>query len=209
MLQVAVIEQDVNRRESLQNYFKNENGFGCLMANETVVDFFEALRLRRSRPDVLLIDYSSLAQSDKILPQIKNRTPNTEIVMLATNAQDEGVLRAFYWGASGCLLKTTPMQDIKQAIMNIRNGGAALSPAVARQLIGYFNAKHKPQNATPLSEREREVVWAIEQGKTHKQTAEMLKLSVETVRTHAKNIYKKLNITTKAELVAMSVRGQI
>jgi DNA-binding NarL/FixJ family response regulator len=208
MLQVGVIEKDVGRRENLHNYFKNEVGFDCLMATATVVDFLRDLRRRRSRPDILLINFATIEHSDKVLPEIKLQMPNTSIVLLAPTATDESVLRAFYWGANGCLLQTTPMPEIKTALMSISQGGAALSPAVARQLISYFNGKKNTINTT-LSVREVEVVRAMEQGKSHKEIAIHLQLSVETVRTHAKNIYKKLEVSTRAQVVAMSVRGQV
>jgi DNA-binding NarL/FixJ family response regulator len=112
-------------------------------------------------------------------------------------------------GATGYLLKNTPLDEIKAGIQLLANGGSPMSPQIARKVIEFFGPNKKDEKVSPLSDKENEIVVAIVDGLSYKLIADRLNISIETVRFHIKSIYRKLHVHGKAEVIAKSLRGEI
>jgi len=105
-------------------------------------------------------------------------------------------------GASGYLLKQTPLQKIKEAVESLHEGGAPMSPGIPRKVVEYFNPKDTDDLQEQLTPREAQVVEAIEEGLTNKEVAIRLDISLETVKYHIKNIYEKLQVNSRHALIS-------
>ena len=127
---------------------------------------------------------------------------NTDILVVTIFANQNKVLDAIRAGARGYLLKDERIEDTIDAIRNIRKGGSPISPIIARQLLGQI--RHVPNDAplamaSPLSEREYEVLNLLSRGFSNAECADILTVSSNTIGTHVKNIYRKLEVNSRAE----------
>lgn len=129
--------------------------------------------------------------------------------MLTVHEEHDKIFRALKSGASGYLIKSTPLSEIKNAILEVSKGGAPMSPPIARKVIKFFDEEKKQEYESPLTYREKEIVNYIVDGLNMRMIAENLFVSVDTIKYHCKNIYKKLQINSKGELISKSIRGEI
>ena len=123
--------------------------------------------------------------------------------MLTVYADEGQVFQALCAGATGYLLKNTPPTEIVEAIQDIHDGGAPMTASIARKVVTLFR---EPDDNDALTERENEVLDQIIEGKTNRQIAEELFISVNTVAYHVKQIYEKLHVHSRAEAVAKAMR---
>jgi len=199
MISILLIEDDFNIQEALKQYIGSQDDF------ELVGVFSNAESSRISTwtksPNVVLLDINLPGISGiDLIPELKNRFPNTAILMLSVNYDNDSVFKSLQAGADGYLSKETPLTKIKDAIIDINSGGSPITPAIARKVFDFFNAK---QNiAEDLSEREKQVVDGIVAGLSYKLVADNMNISIDTVRKYIKSIYRKLHINSKGELIA-------
>jgi len=209
MIAVAIIEDDQQLRTGLQSYLKNQPEFLCDIAVESVEDFM-ATDFQEILPDVIVLDIGLPGMSGVSgIPLIREKMPNVDIVMFTVYDDHNQIFQSLCAGATGYLLKATPLERIKEAIQSLHLGGSPMSPEIARKVIDRF-IPHAPATRTsPLSEREKEVVIGLVEGLSYKMIADRLEISIDTVRQHIKNIYGKLHVHCKAEVISKSVRGEV
>lgn len=209
MISVAIIEDDEEIRAGLQKYLNRQAGFACRRAEESV-EAFLARDLQEEWPDVILMDIGLPGMSGiDGIKLIKRQYPEIDIVMLTVYHDSHKIFEALRAGASGYLLKNTPLAEIKEAFAQLQAGGAPMSPPIARKVIEHFNPPNKPAPESPLTAKEKEIVVGLVDGLSYKLIAERMSISVETVRFHIKNIYQKLHVHSKAEVITKSLRGEI
>ena len=209
MISVAIIEDDQTISEAIQDYLNAQPDFSCELA-EASVEAFVARLDAASRPQVVLMDIGLPGMSGIAgIKLIKERDPEIDIVMLTVHNDPEAIFQSLCVGASGYLLKNTPFAQIKEGLEMLHRGGAPMSPEIARRVIEYFQPPQIKPPPSPLTEREKEIVTGLVDGLSYKMIAERLHISIETVRVHIKNIYRKLHIHGKAEVIGKSLRGEI
>ncbi len=199
MISVAIIEDISDIRESLKEFINMQPDMICSSANESVEDFLkEDLEV-----DVLLLDIDLPGISGiGGMKFIKEKFPELDIIMVTIYEDHEKIFSALKAGAAGYLLKTTPFPKLKEAIFDIHSGGAPMEPIIARKVIEFFNRPRKAkEEKSELTAKENQIVNYLVDGFTYKKTAETLNNSVDTIRHHVKNIYKKLHINSRAELM--------
>jgi DNA-binding NarL/FixJ family response regulator len=169
----------------------------------------EALRALESglRPDTVLIDLG-LPGIDGVegIRRIKAAAPAAQILVLTVFEDDEKIFRAVCAGASGYLLKSASMQEIADAVEEVRRGGSPMTPRVARRVLGMFSKLAPVQQDYGLAPREREVLELFVQGCTNKEVAARLALSVHTVDTYNRSLYEKLHVNTRSGAVAKALK---
>lgn len=208
MLELAIIEDDRFIRESIAEYFSDASAIHCGMAVESVEAFLEKLPLKIPVQALLLdINLPGISGLDA-LRVLKEKLPDLEIVMLTIHDKPDYIFKALCSGAVGYLLKDTPLDKIEEALLHIHKGGSAMSPSIARKVVEYFSPKEKSQDST-LTLREQQVVEGLVDGLSYKLIADRYSLSTETVRFHIKNIYKKLHVNSKSEVVSKALKGEI
>ena len=161
--------------------------------------------------DIILLDINlpNLTGVEAI-PLFKERFPGQKIIMLTIQDDEESILSAIKAGADGYILKKTSPQKILEAIQQVYEGGAALTPMVAKQVLSMFQPqKVATENPNSLTPREKEILTLITQGTSTLVIAEKLFISPQTVKNHIKNIYEKLHVHSKAHAVAKALKEKI
>ncbi len=149
-------------------------------------------------PDVVLMDIGLPDISGIDCVRIlKQQMPQVDIIMLTVKSDDESIFKSLKAGACGYLTKNVFPNKLLDSIREAQNGGAPMSTPIARRVVSFFNGSKNP--AYNLTEREREVLTLLCQGKSYKVIAESLFVSINTVGYHLKNIYNKLHVNSKAE----------
>ena len=175
----------------------------------------EAVALAGSlRPDVLVMDIGMPNLNGiEAAAQITHSHPEIAVVMLSMHSDESYVLRALKSGAKGYLLKDSAEADLLRAVHAVAEGKSFFSPAVSKVLLDDYVRKLKRSGADDpydlLTPREREVLQLVAEGKSNKDVAQLLNLSVYTVETHRSNIMEKLNLRGVPELILYAVRKGI
>ncbi|MFB3162023.1 response regulator transcription factor [Neobacillus sp. 179-J 1A1 HS] len=168
----------------------------------------KALKLK---PNVVVMDLSMPHGKDGLSAtgELKKQMPEVNILILTMHDDEEYLFRAVQAGASGCILKSAPHDELMSAIESVANGNAYLHPAATKRLMEeYLGSLKTGTNDTYnlLSDREKEVLTLIAKGYSNKEIAEQLVISVKTVETHKGNLMEKLQMKTRPELVEFAVK---
>lgn len=210
MINIGIVEDNVKIRNLIQRYLDMQESMSCKTAVDSVEEMLDHLK-EHDPPDVMLMDIQLPGMSGiKGIEIIKKNYPDVEIIMLTVYHDSHKIFDSLVAGASGYLLKHTSLPEIKESIENLVVGGAPMSPQIARKVIEHFNQpapEKKPKsNLTP---REQDIVNGLVDGLSYKLIADRYDISIDTVRAHIRNIYKKLHVNSKAEVIAKSLRGEI
>jgi DNA-binding NarL/FixJ family response regulator len=173
----------------------------------TAADGNEAARLaRKLRPDVAVLDLiMPILNGVGAARAIREASPTTRSILLTSSQDQQVILDALRAGVRGCVLKTGQTSDLVRAIQDVMTGGVYLSSPVARSLLEAYQAGSAGP-ADPLSERERQVLQLIADGKRTREVAEALGVSLKTAESHRGNIMRKLGIADTAGLVRYALQ---
>jgi DNA-binding NarL/FixJ family response regulator len=205
-IQVAIVEDSREIREGLSILIDSSPGFRCVAACESAEEAL--IQLPKALPDVALMDIQLPGMSGiECIRILKTRMPKLQIMMLTVFEDHDRIFQSLAAGASGYLVKKTPPQRILEAIQDLHAGGSPMSNQIARRVVDAFRQPApKPQSSAPvareaqhLSAREWEILQHLAQGFLYKEIADSLKISIETVRTHIRNIYEKLHVHSRTE----------
>ena len=181
----------------------------CLRATESVELMLQNID-ESCPPDVILMDIGLPGMSGISGMKIfSERFPDVSILMFTIHNDSHKIFNSLCAGASGYLLKNTPFPKISEAIRIVAAGGSFMSPQIARKVINYFQVKEKKPSQSILTEKEKEIVLCLVDGLSYKMIADKCFISLETVRSHIKNIYKKLHVHSKADVIRKSMNGEI
>lgn len=166
---------------------------------------------RYCKSDVMLLDINlpGLSGIDAI-PAFRKKELTQKIIMLTILDDDFHILEAIKKGADGYILKKSSPAKILESIQQVFEGGAALTPMVAKQVLTYLKPETSQAGSpTGLTPREKEILGLITQGMTNELIAGKLFISVQTVRNHIKNIYDKLQVHSRAQVVAKAIHERL
>jgi DNA-binding NarL/FixJ family response regulator len=201
-IKVSIIEDDDWIRENLAGQIRRTDGFSFASSypdGESAVN-----RIVQDAPDVVLMDINLPRMNGiECVKKVKALVPEVHILMLTVYEDSEKIFDSLLAGASGYLLKRTPQAEIMSAIADVHRGNSPMSGHIARKVVQYFNQRgHADKEIEKLSKREREVLEHLAQGIPYKEIADVLSLSIDTVRMHIKGIYAKLHVHSRGEAVA-------
>lgn len=207
---IGIVEDNIKIRDLIQRYLDMQEGMDCPVAKDSVEEMLEYLKEHQA-PDVMLMDIQLPGMSGiKGMEIIKSKYPEIDIIMLTIYHDSHKIFDSLKAGASGYLLKHTSLPEIKESIDNLLKGGAPMSPQIARKVITHFNEQAPKKNPdSMLTDREQDIVNGLVDGLSYKLIADRFDISIDTVRAHIRNIYKKLHVNSKAEVIAKSLRGEI
>ena len=162
-------------------------------------------------PDVVLMDIGFPSGSGiEGVRRIKQTGKDRKVIMLTAMADDETVFEAIKAGADGYVLKKTSPIKLVEFIREAMQGGAPMTPTIARQVLNAFsNVKVNVSNNENLTSREKDVLKVLVNGGSYKEVSGSLNISVDTVRSHIRNIYDKLHVNSKSEAVAKAILNNI
>jgi DNA-binding NarL/FixJ family response regulator len=200
-VRVALVEDQEDLCRSWVQIIQSFGGFECIC---TCPSAEEAVRMiPEVRPDAILMDIRLPRMSGiECTSRLKDLLPATPVVILTVLDDDELIFRALQAGADGYLLKRSKPAELRAALLEVLNGGAPMSSAIARRVVRSFRRPPvNPRNEAHLSARETEVLGLLSRGLSNKEIADQMRLSVETVRSYLKTIYEKLHVRCRTEAV--------
>jgi DNA-binding NarL/FixJ family response regulator len=209
-IRVCIFEDNTQLRESLFNLVDASDGFTCVGAFANCDDVTD--KISSVKPDVVLMDIElpGISGIDAV-KLIKEQSPEVKILMETIFEEDEKVFKSVCNGAEGYILKNTPPDEILDAIREIYDGGAPMTPAIALKVLRMFklNLSENKDESFHLSSREKEILKCLVEGMSYKLIAANCFISIDTVHGHIKNIYKKLQVHSKSEAVVKAIKGRI
>jgi DNA-binding NarL/FixJ family response regulator len=208
-IKVAIIEDRREIREGLGMLISYTDGFECVGKYGSMEEAFS--RIKHNLPDVVLSDIG-LPGMDGIegIRILKENYPQLVILMLSVYEDDERIFDALCAGAVGYLLKKTPPTKLLESLREAMAGGAPMSPEVARRVITLFRQVRPPEKVDyDLSPHEVRLLKLLVEGHSYKTAALELKVTVNTISFHLKNIYEKLQVHSKSEAVAKALQHRL
>ncbi len=205
MLPIALIEDQAALREAYTRYLCAQPEFRCVLVAASVEEFLAKLAEAEELPRLVLSDIGLPGGCTGIegIPLIRARLPLAEVLLISVYSDAERVFQALCAGAVGYLLKNTPLAQLKEALLEVAAGGSPMSPSIARHVIRHFRPAPAAQHEA-LTAREHQIVQGIEDGLSYKLIAARLGIQMGTVQNHIRNVYRKLEINSKGELLALA-----
>lgn len=202
-IHLSIIEDEETVRESLADFLGAQADIEIHSVAESVEAFL--VLQKESAPQILLLDINLPGMSGlEGIHLIQKKYANLDIVMLTSYEEEEHVFEALRRGAVGYLSKRSPLLMVQEAIHTVAGGGSFMSPSIARHVVNFFRFRQRVNNPdVELTERQREILQGLMDGKSYKMIADTCGITLETVRDHIKKIYKKLQINSRGELVSM------
>jgi DNA-binding NarL/FixJ family response regulator len=209
VLKVAIVEDQPRIREGLRMLIGGTEGFQCSGSFGSMETAIEGIG--RDLPDVALVDIGLPEMSGiEGIRILKKHHPKLSILMLTVYEDDRRIFDALCAGASGYLLKKTPPARLLESLREVASGGAPMSPEVARRVVALFREIRPPEDAAcDLTPHEIRLLKLLVEGHNYKTASAELDVSVNTIRFHMRSIYEKLQVHSKSEAVAKSLRQRI
>jgi DNA-binding NarL/FixJ family response regulator len=209
VISVMIIEDDDTYRESLKEMINETDCLACEHACESCEQALEILQ-HGYAPEVVLLDIKLPGMSGvEGIHRIRAISPASHIIMLTVFDDNQKIFNAVCQGAVGYLLKSAPAEKIREAITNVKTGGAAMSPKIAAKVLKMFTDYSEPQGEYGLTSREKEILRLLVEGMSKKHLADHLCISTYTVDTHLKNIYAKLHVHSQIDLVSKTLKEHL
>lgn len=204
MVRVAIVEDRETTRQGLAYLIDASEGYSCAAAFSDAESFLK--ELDRLELDVVLMDIGLPGLSGiEAARQLKARRPEVHVMILTVYEDDDRLFQSLQAGATGYILKKTPPAELIQAIDDLHRGGSPMSGTIARRVVESF--RQPAEVSENLTAREREVLEQIVHGYRYREIADRLCISLETVRTHIRHIYEKLQVRSRTEAAVRYLRG--
>jgi DNA-binding NarL/FixJ family response regulator len=199
-IKIGIVEDEKQIREGVSKLLNDSEGFICIEAFENGEEALKKIPLLNL--DVVLMDIHLPGKTGiECVFELKEKCPKTQFMMFTSFEDTESVFNALKVGATGYLTKTTQPSKILDSIIDIYKGGSPMSSHIARKIVASFHLKENNKELEKLTNREKEILELLSNGYRYKEIADKLFLSTETVRTHIRNIYDKLQVNSKTEAI--------
>jgi len=198
---VCIVDDAAEVRESIEEFINQSPDFECLGTFGSGEEALSAIP--DLSPNVVLMDINLPGISgSQCVRKLKDKMPQLQAMMLTVYENSERIFEALSSGACGYLLKSTPPDELLQAIKDMKSGGSPMSSHIARKVVQAF---HPTTSVTPvieqLSPREQQVLELLAEGFAYKQIAAKLELSISSIRTYIRSMYEKLHVNSRTEAV--------
>jgi DNA-binding NarL/FixJ family response regulator len=200
-IRIAIVEDDKTVREGLQMLLNGSPGFTCVAAYGNGEDAVAALP--EVNPDVVLMDINLPGINGiECILALKEQAIPSQFIMLTVFEDADAIFQSLSAGATGYLIKQTPPVKLLEAIQDVYRGGSPMSGEIARKVVQSFqHPVPASDSANGLTKREEEILSYLVKGFFYKEIAGLLFISTETMRTHIRNIYEKLQVRTRSEAI--------
>jgi DNA-binding NarL/FixJ family response regulator len=210
-LRVIIFDDNINVRESISLLLSTTDNMLLAAAFDSCKSMLE--NIEDAKPDIVLmdIDMPVLSGIDAV-KLLRTKFQDLPVLMLTGFEDDEKVFASLCAGANGYVLKNAGMQSLIQYINEVHDGGAPMTPVIARKVLTQFTKLQPPQLKNEeynLSSREKDVLQLLVKGKSYKMIADELNISYETVHSHIRRIYQKLQVNSVGEAVSKTISGNL
>jgi DNA-binding NarL/FixJ family response regulator len=208
-IEVALVEDDRGLRDGFQMLVDSTPGFQCKRTFVSVEDTLR--RLGPPIPDVLLLDiHMPGTLGSEGVRLFRERFPTMQILMLTVYGEEDLIFESICNGACGYMLKKTPPARLLEAIRETHEGGAPMSPEIARKVVTLFQKTGPPAKLErTLTPQETRILKLLVEGHTYQSAADRLNISVNTLRDYIRSIYEKLHVHSKSEAVSKALRSRL
>lgn len=199
-IRLAIVEDLDEVREGLRNYLSRNSDFELLGAYPAAEEAIPAILI--SKPDIVIMDIHLPGMTGiECIRKLRPECPDTQYMMFTVYENDDKVFEALQAGASGYLLKHTPLPQLTEALKELYEGGSPMSVNIARKLVRVFQNQPNPNLPADisLSGRENQILQLLSKGLLYKEIADQLSISTHTVRQHIHKIYEKLHVQNRTE----------
>jgi DNA-binding NarL/FixJ family response regulator len=198
-LNILLVEDNASFRRALSTLIDRTDDMRCTACG-TCDEGLE--QLENGSWDVVVMDIDLPGMNGIECTQlVKERWPQVQVLMCTVFEDDEKIFSALKAGATGYVVKHAPIEELLDAILQVHLGGSPMSAGIARKVVGTFHQPSSSSGTDPLSRREQEMLELIAEGLTAKEIAERTYVSINTVRTHIRHIYEKLQVRSRVEAV--------
>lgn len=207
MIKVVVVEDNDSIREGLKILIDGTDDYSCIASFSECETMLK--NIKKLNPDVLLMDIGLPGMNGiEGIKKVKLIFQDLAILILTIYEENDLIFDALCAGACGYLVKKTPPSRLLEAIREVHEGGAPMSSHIARKVIDFFQKKpiSSQKSNYDLTPREKEILTGLVEGHNFKAIADSLFISIETVRFHFRNIYKKLHVHSQSEAVAKAIK---
>jgi DNA-binding NarL/FixJ family response regulator len=207
-IKICIVEDNKIIRDSLTKFFGFQKDIEVTIVASSIENVMIQFQ-NKKEADIVLLDIGlpGLSGLDGI-PMIKEVCPDIDIIMLTTYEEEQIIVKALCSGACSYISKKASLQEIVDALRIVKSGGSYMSPSIAREIVTYLMGG-RVSKATILTERQREILERLVDGKSLAEIAKELFLSVETIKSHVKKMYQTLHVHNKSEAIAKYLRGEI
>ena len=205
-LKIALVDDDSNILTQYGKFIEEVEEMEVVAAMYSVESFLKHID-NFSDLDILLLDIELPGMSGiEAIRKIKKKLPRVNIIMLTTFNDSETIFKALRAGAMGYLIKNLSKRKFQDLLLTIQEGGAPLSPKVAKLIVDHFSPPKsllslRISKAKNISDTEKEYLHHLVRGLSYQEVADLMNVSVNTVRYHVKNIYKKLQVNSRSKLI--------
>lgn len=211
MIKLMLVDDHAVLRDGLKNILDLETDIKVVA--EAVNGNDAINKVKEAVPDVILMDINIPEKNGiEATKAIKQLDPSVKILILTMYDHDEYFMAAIREGADGYLLKDAPSQHVIDAIRAVANGQSVIHPSMTKKFLGFYQRNPEPVEEKPedgLTERERDVLLCLVQGMNNKEIAKSLFISDKTVKIHVSNIFKKLGVKSRSQVVIYAVQNQL
>ncbi|MES2847700.1 MAG: response regulator transcription factor [Bacteroidota bacterium] len=209
-VKVSIIEDNKVIRDNVTKFIGFHEEFELGSIYESAAAFLDAFIINKpEQVHILVLDIGlpGISGLDAI-PLILEKIPELNIVMLTTYEEEDVILKALCSGACSYISKKASLEEIVEALRIVANGGSYMSPSIAREIVNHLMGG-RVSKATILTDRQKEILQKLSDGKSYHSIAAELFVSVETVRSHVKKMYKVLQVNNKTEAITQYMKGYI
>lgn len=198
-LKVALIDDDPNTITRYKRYISESEHLELIGTTYTVEGFLNHISTF-SHLNLLLLDINLPGGMNglKAIRKVKKKLPKVDIVMLTTISDDDSIFKALRAGAIGYLIKDMTQSEFQKSLLSIRDGGAPISSGIARKIVNYFNP---PKLIDDITQVEKEVLHNLMQGLSYQEIGNQMDITINSVRHHIRNIYKKLQVNSRTQII--------
>jgi len=209
VITVAIVEDQAKIREGLRILIDGTPGYRCVGSFPSMEEALDRIAL--GKPDIALVDIGLPGMSGiDGIRLLKQANPSLAVLMLTVYGDDKRIFDAMCAGASGYLLKQTPPGRLIESLKEVLDGGAPMSPEVARRVVALFRQFRPPDEADyGLTPHEIRLLKLLVEGYNYTTAAAELGVSVNTIKFHMRSIYDKLQVHSKSQAVSKALRDRI
>lgn len=210
IIRITIFDDNATRRDGVQLLLNNSPGYLCVGAFEDCSHLLE--NITASNPQVILMDIDMPGINGiEAVGIIKEHFPEIPVMMQTVFDHDEKVFQSILAGATGYLLKKASPVKLLEAIKEIYEGGAPMTPEIASKVLKFFKSTSVSKQTTDfqLTDKEKEILVELIDGLSYKMIADKVNSSYHTVNFHIRNIYKKLHVHSVSEAVAKALKEKI